>query len=168
MPKRSDIKRDNRTDSFGYKYSEEFDQNKFSTKLEIRDIGIIERLEITIDTEKYVPDKNYSSLEYKAKDFRENLFRLGIRQRLQQQLRQESQIDNRINTKDVLFKHVEEPSTRILEIEQRPMLALPAPRSEIELQHTNTDQQQFPCFSCQKLVHRGCPYCPSCGQKFSW
>lgn len=167
MPKRLDIKRDNRTDSFGYKYSEEFDQNKFSAKLEIRDIGIIERLEITIDTEKYVPDKNYSSLD-KTKDFRENLFRLGIKQRLQWQLQQERQIDNRINTKDVLFKRVEEPPTRILEIERQPMLALPMPSSEIELQHQKTDQQQFPCFNCKKLIHRGYPYCPSCGQKFSW
>jgi hypothetical protein len=163
-----DIKKDEETSSLGYKYAEEFDKNKFSTRTEIIDIGIIERHERIVDVGKYVPDKNYQSLEDKVKDFRESLLGLGIRQGLQSTLRQESRVGNTSNAIDVLFRHVEKLPARKQEIERQQTLALPLPGSETEKQEQNINQRQYQCVVCTKPVRKGCSHCPHCGQKLNW
>lgn len=164
---KSDIKKDGETSSFGYKYAEEFDKNKLSTKTEIRDIGIIERYERIVDVEKYIPDRNYQSLEDKVKDFRESLFSIGIQHGLQKVLQQEGRVNNMSNITSIPSLPHYKPEIRqlqsgnretILSITEQPIQ--PTRKNKV-LILSNVAAQ---CLNCKKIIRRGSSNCPHCGE----
>lgn len=172
----SDIKREDGTESFGYEYLEKFDKNKFSRKIEIWDKGVVEKHEMIIYTEKYMPDRNYPSLDDKVKDFRDFL------KDFQYDSRSDPQIRTHVSLKETIFRRgiqlglqqrpqqVESLSTQEIkqltdgiQEEQQQKVLVPSNMTQQLSQHL---KNFFKCPDCGMNIHKGSQNCPRCNKKF--